>query len=172
MQIGSPFVIHKCDHTGRRVLAYTGSLIAIVDDSLSGAGGQVVCIEATFALPDKDAGYHIFRRGDRFVEWFYTRRGYNIFALYDADDGRLKGWYCNITRPARLLPADQPPALEADDLALDLFIDPAGGTLLLDEDEFAALDLSAADRSAARAALAALYAHLDRRETPFDSLQP
>lgn len=154
--------VHKCDVHGRVTLTYHGMLIA--------HGDGWICLEARFALPDKDAGYHVFRTGDRFVEWFYADRGYNIFALHAADDDRLLGWYCNITRPAHITRTDAAFTVSADDLALDLFVRRDGSTLLLDADEFAALDLSAADRADALSALADLQARVAQREPPFDAI--
>lgn len=157
----TPVTVIKRDHRGAQQLAYPGRLIA--------RGPTWICIEARFQFPDKDAGYHIFRRGDRFVEWFYSDRGYNIFALHDADDDRLKGWYCNVTRPALIHTQGDGLLVEADDLALDVFVRPDGTHLVLDEDEFAALDLPPDDRAAALTALADLRARIDGRIPPFDA---
>lgn len=157
-----PVTVIKRDHRGQPLLSYQGHLLA--------HGPTWICLEARFAFPDHDAGYHVFRRGDRFVEWFYTDRGYNIFALHAAADDRLQGWYCNITRPAQIRALDAAGGLivEADDLALDVFVRPDGTVLVLDEDEFAALELPADDRVAALAALADLRARIAARQPPFD----
>ena len=50
----------------------------------------------------------------------------------------LRGWYCNIGKPA-LLDGD---CLSYVDLALDLLVFPDGRQFVLDEDEFLRLDLS------------------------------
>src|SRR5205085_3530918 len=115
-------------------------------------GKTWVCIEATFNNPDKDAGYVVFRRGDTFIEWYYSERWYNVFELYDVDDGQHKGWYCNITRPAKI----SEDLITADDLALDVFVTPEGEITVLDEDEFAALNLPPNERRAALAAVQAI----------------
>ena len=57
-------------------------------------------LEAFFDRDDMELGYTVFKRGDRFVETYYDDRWYNVFAVYDRDDGGLMGWYCNICRPA------------------------------------------------------------------------
>src|SRR5450432_1523424 len=57
-------------------------------------------LEGPFTAQTFDAGYVVFRFGDRCVEWFYADRWYNILELHDVTDDRLKGWYCNIARPA------------------------------------------------------------------------
>ncbi len=68
-------------------------------------------------------------------------------------DGELKGWYCDITRPAVL--ADG--VLTVEDLDLDLWVSADGSSVLrLDEDEFAASGLAGRDPGAADAAAAAL----------------
>jgi len=65
----------------------------------------------------------------------------------------LKGWYCNITRPAQI----EGDVVTSEDLELDLFVSPDRKNLLrLDADEFAARGLDATDPAAYEAALAAL----------------
>ena len=150
--------VYKRNHLGVRVWQYEGAVVA------RGATGG--CLRAAFNRSDHEAGYVTFRRGDVMTEWFYSDRWYNIFRLQDVDDGRLKGWYCNITRPA-VIAAD---SVAADDLALDVFVRPNGATLLLDDDEFAALDLSPDDRAGALAAVDALLEAVDAREPPFDEI--
>ena len=125
-----------------------------------------IILEARFALNDKDAGYVVFRRGDRFIEWFYCNRWYNIFEMHAVEDDHLKGWYCNISRPA-IFTSD---SVQADDLALDLWVDPQGKSQVLDQDEFAALPLDDKTRLAALLGLDALLAHLARRDPPFEKI--
>jgi len=148
----------KNDHAGRETWRYQGRVLA--------RGATWVKLEAFFNRPDVAAGYHTFRRGDRFVEWFFSDRWYNIFQMYDAGDDRLKGWYCNVTRPARLGERE----IVADDLALDLFIAPGGAITVLDEDEFAALPLDEATRRAAREAVETLRGMVAGRRPPFDAI--
>lgn len=70
-----------------------------------------------------------------------------------AADGTLKGWYCDVTRPA----ARDGDALLVEDLDLDLWCSADGATVLrLDEDEFEASALRTTDPAAAAAALRAL----------------
>jgi hypothetical protein len=91
-------------------------------------------------------------RGDVFLETFFTDRWYNVFDIYDSTGSRRKGWYCNVTRPARFSPGH----IHAEDLALDLVVLPSGSTVLLDEDEFDALHLTEDEARAARQAVAEL----------------
>ncbi|MCS6836741.1 MAG: DUF402 domain-containing protein [Anaerolineae bacterium] len=152
------YTIHKCDYLGQITLSYQGEVVA------QGAGW--VCVVAPFGFADRDLGYIVLKRGDIFTEWFYADRYYNIFAIHDRDDGALKGYYCNFTRPALL----QANSLRADDLALDLFVAPDGSTRLLDEDEYAALPLDSAERQRVAEALAELRQLIVARAHPFDEL--
>lgn len=107
-------------------------------------------LEARFNRPDTPFQGILLKENDRFVETYYTDRWYNIFEIHDRDDDRIKGWYCNIGYPAVLEADDR---LSYVDLALDLWIAPDGTQTVLDEDEFAALDLDAETRSRAQKAL-------------------
>jgi predicted RNA-binding protein associated with RNAse of E/G family len=129
---------------------------------LERTAGAVV-LEAFFSRERMELGYITLKPGDRFVEYFYADRWYNVFVIYDVDDKKLKGWYCNITRPARL----EDGRVSAVDLALDLWIAPDGSALVLDEDEFAALPLAAEEQAAARAALDELRSLAAARAGPF-----
>lgn len=154
-----PITVIKNDHTGREVWRYQGVVLARTPAS--------VTLEAYFNRDDRDDGYMVFRRGDRFVERFFSDRWYNIFELYDVDDGRLKGWYCNIARPAEL----GAEVIRQDDLALDLFVYPDGSMLELDRAEFDALPLSDRDRAAALAALQELRLRAEAGQAPFEALR-
>lgn len=151
--------VYKCDHEGREMLHYSGTLVD--------RGPTWVCLQAPFSGTErKDLGVVAFAPGDLFTEWHYNDRYYNVFKVQDGDGGSIKGWYCNITRPATIT-AD---SVAADDLALDVFVSPDGETTLLDEDEFEALDLSSEDRAAARAAVEAIHRRVAACEEPFDAL--
>ncbi|OQY90734.1 MAG: hypothetical protein B6D38_03100 [Anaerolineae bacterium UTCFX1] len=97
-----------------------------------------VVVEALFTREDMPFQDVVFKKGDRFVEYYYTDRWYNIFAIYDRDDGQIKGWYCNIGKPAVI----EDEVVSYVDLALDLWVSADGTQTVLDEDEFAALDLT------------------------------
>jgi hypothetical protein len=101
------------------------------------------------------------RKGDRFIETYYTDRWYNIYEIHDLDDNRLKGWYCNVARPAVLESENE---LSYVDLALDLWVASDGTQTILDEDEFAALDLDTETRKRARKALEELQARFANRK--------
>ena len=153
MAAREPVLIIKNNHLGKEMLRYEG---VILDHQPT-----VIMLEAIFQRDDIDLGYTVFRRGDRFVEWFYADRWYNVFEIHDVDDDHLKGWYCNFTRPAHLAESK----VEADDLALDLWVFPDGRQLVLDQDEFDALPLSAFERATVLASLDELKARLPEEQT-------
>jgi hypothetical protein len=112
-------------------------------------GDSFLILEAYFNRDDRPFHGIMLKRGDRFVETYYTDRWYNIDAIYDRDDDALKGWYCNVTRPALI----EDGVVAYTDLALDLLVYPDGRQLVLDEDEFNELYLSVEDQEKARHAL-------------------
>lgn len=96
-----------------------------------------ITVEAFFNRDDMPFQGIVLKRNDRFVETFYTDKWFNIFEIYDRDDGKLKGWYCNITKPA-VVDAD---SVAYVDLALDLWVAADGTQTVLDEDELEELKL-------------------------------
>lgn len=142
----SQFIVYKLDENGRTVWQYPARVLE--------RNPNCVKLEAFFDREDVDLGFAIFKRGDRFIEYYYADRWYNVFAIYDRDDGRHKGWYCNVCRPAEIGET----AVRCADLALDLWVEPTGETTILDEDEFAHLQLSPSDRASGQAALTHLLA--------------
>jgi predicted RNA-binding protein associated with RNAse of E/G family len=156
----SAIVVQKFDHKGQLVIEYDG----VVIDS----GPYWVCLRAIFQRADVELGFVTFRQGDIFIEWFYDDRWYNIFQVQDGESARIKGWYCNITRPAELFAE----LIRADDLALDVFVKPSGQVVLLDEDEFSALDLPTEERMAALRAVEMIRRAVNEREAPFDRIAP
>jgi PncC family amidohydrolase len=114
-------------------------------------------------MPAQELGYLSLTPGDVLEEVFYLQRYYNVFEIRSAA-GALKGWYANVTRPATVSEAENAPLeLVWQDLALDVWMSPAGHTLILDEDEFAQIlpELNAQDAAAARDAVR--LAELDLR---------
>jgi predicted RNA-binding protein associated with RNAse of E/G family len=108
-----------------------------------------VVLEAFFNRDDIPFMGVVLKRDDRFVEMFYTDRWYNIFEIFDRDDGKFKGWYCNIGFPAVL----EDNTVSYIDLALDLWVAPDGTQTVLDEDEFLAMPINVATRAQAISAL-------------------
>lgn len=134
-------VVRKLNIEGKQTWSYPGRVIERTADTL--------LLEARFNRPDLPFHGVTFRENDRFVEWYFTDRWYNIDEIHDRDTDQLKCWYCNVTRPAVI--ADG--SVSYVDLALDLLVFPDGRQLVLDEDEFAELPLDDQDRQRAREAL-------------------
>ncbi|MVO89601.1 DUF402 domain-containing protein [Streptomyces sp. p1417] len=130
---------------GRTKIRYPARLLA--DD------GTRVTVRAPWAGAGvRDFGFVRFEPGDVFVEHFWRDRWYAVKEVH-APDGTFKGWYCDVTRPA----VREGAVVTVEDLDLDLWCSADGSTVLrLDEDEFAASSLPAADPAAARSARAAL----------------
>jgi len=145
----------KRNASGKEVWHYTGNILRREPDK--------VVLEARFRSPDLHFMGTVFREGDRFVEVYFTNRWYNIFEIHDREDDRLKGWYCNIARPAILEAEDR---LSYEDLALDLWVSPEGAQTVLDENEFAALTLDEPTRIRARAAMEELQLQFERNKKP------
>ena len=136
--------VHLLKPGKNTTITYAGELLR--DD------GDHVLIHARWEHPRRDLGYVVFDTGDHFYEHYYTERWFNVFEVR-AESGRLKGWYCNVTRPARIA-GD---LITSEDLELDLFVSPdRQQTLRLDLDEFEARNLADSDPQAHAAALAAL----------------
>lgn len=127
--------VRKLNHAGREVFRYWAELLEVT--------GSYVKLQAVFDLPDNKTHGISFRKGDRFIEWHYLDRWYNVFAVYDVDSQQLKGWYCNLTRPA----AFEDRVLSAEDLELDMVVYPDGSFELLDVEEYETLELTAEERA-------------------------
>ncbi|MFI6809495.1 DUF402 domain-containing protein [Streptomyces luteogriseus] len=130
---------------GRTKIRYTGELLA--DD------GTRLAVRAPWSGSGvRDFGFVRFEPGDVFTEYYWRDRWYAVKEVRSAT-GALKGWYCDVTRPARRSGAE----LVVEDLDLDLWRSADGTDVRrLDEDEFAESGLGESDPEAARAALAAL----------------
>ncbi len=136
--------IIKLNTNGEEVWRYEGRKIK--QDQRS------ILVEAFFNRSDLIFHGICLKQGDRFIELYLNDRWYNIFEIYDRDDQGLKGWYCNIASPC-WFKDDQ---ILYMDLALDLLVYPNGDQLVLDEDEFAALDIEEGQKKCALSALAEL----------------
>lgn len=121
-----------------------------------------IVLEAFFNRADMPFMDVVLKRGDRFVETFYTERWYNVFEIYDRDDGKFKGWYCNIGYPA-LLEKD---TISYIDLALDLWVAADGAQTVLDEDEFLGLSMDVMTRAQAISALEELKRRFENEKPP------
>ena len=145
----------KLNPLGEEKIRYPAAVLARLENG--------IVLDAYWNNPKRDLGYTIFETGDHFIEYFYTNRWFNIFAISSAN-GRRKGWYCNIAAPA--LVSEE--LVEQIDLLLDVWVSPDGRTLILDEDEFAAdTTLTESQRRGARQGLQDLLALIEARHEPF-----
>jgi protein associated with RNAse G/E len=150
--------IIKLDPTGAEKIRYHGELLERLHNR--------IVIEATWTLPGRDLSYTRFETGDQFVEYYYTDRWFNIFAIANRE-GIRKGWYCNIAEPANI----STDTIAQIDLYLDVWINPTGEALLLDEDEFeTSTTLSMQQRIGARQGLQTLLHMLAARQEAFANI--
>jgi hypothetical protein len=145
---------------GRLKIRYPAELLS--DD------GVRIVVRAEWASEGpRDFGFVTFGPGDVFTEWYWRDRWYAVKEVRDPS-GALKGWYCDVTRPAERLGGE----VVVEDLDLDLWLSADGRQVLrLDEDEFAESGLRERDPHAAARAEAALdELELLAREGGFDRL--
>ncbi|MCC5474995.1 DUF402 domain-containing protein [Streptomyces sp. NPDC059680] len=130
---------------GRTKIRYPAELL--------GDDGTRITVRAPWAgSGDRDFGFVRFEAGDVFTEYYWRNRWYSVKEVRAAD-GTVKGWYCDVTRPAVRTGGE----LVVEDLDLDLWRSADGTDVRrLDEDEFAESGLTQRDPEAASAALAAL----------------
>ncbi|WP_186779430.1 DUF402 domain-containing protein [Streptomyces salinarius] len=130
---------------GRTKIRYAATLLH--DD------GTRLAVRAPWAGDGvRDFGFVRFEAGDVFTEYYWRDRWYAVKEVRTAA-GALKGWYCDVTRPAELAGTE----LVVEDLDLNLWRSADGTDVRrLDEDEFAESGLADRDPEAAGAAVAAL----------------
>jgi predicted RNA-binding protein associated with RNAse of E/G family len=147
--------VTKLNPLGERKIQYQGEVIQRLSHG--------VVIQAYWKQPTKDLGYTLFEPGDQFIEYYYTDRWFNIFDISSAG-GTRKGWYCNIAEPANI----HDEQIEQVDLLLDVWVNPKGAPLVLDEDEFEAdITLNDEQRKGARQALQDLLQMIAAQTEPF-----
>lgn len=145
----------KLDLDGKVLVEYEGEEIHRDENSIT--------IEALFTRDDMPFQDVVFKKGDRFVETFYGDRWYNIFEIYDRDDGQIKGWYCNICKPAVI----EDGIVSYVDLALDLWVSVYSQQTVLDQHEFEALRLQDGLRTSALQGLEDAKNHFLNNKPPF-----
>jgi len=121
-----------------------------------------ITVEAFFNRDDMPFQEIVLKRNDRFIETFFTDKWFNIFEIYDRDDGSLKGWYCNITKPAVI----EDGSVSYVDLALDLWVSANGTRKVLDEDELEKLGLDDFTKQMAYAGLQELEQYFESKHPP------
>jgi uncharacterized protein len=150
--------VKKLNRHRELVIAYEGTVLERTS--------QAIVLEARFSRETMDLGYTIFEHHDRFIEYFFADRWYNIFEIHSVHDDHLKGWYCNIVQPAVFAEG----TIEQVDLALDIWINPDGSYRVLDQAEFDALEIDRATRRRAQQAVGELIYLLYHHAAPFTSI--
>ena len=110
-----------------------------------------------------------FLPGDTMLEYFSPAHWFNAFAVY-GPDGEHRGWYANVTYPATIDPATNPPTLTWHDLYLDVVLLPDGELTTRDEEELEAAGLETSEPTlyaAIRGAEAELIRRAHARVFPF-----
>jgi uncharacterized protein len=144
--------VSKRNEHNQETWRYTASLLENKDDR--------IVLEARFDREDTSLHGMLLAKGDRFIETYYTNRWYNIFEIHAREDDQLRGWYCNIGKPAHF----DGQVLSYIDLALDLLVFPNGRQIILDEDEFARLEITDQVQRQALSALANLQTYFREKE--------
>jgi hypothetical protein len=141
----------------RVVLLKTGRARVEYDMAVIADDGEHLVLRGPWAEAEpRNLGFTTFEAGDVFTEHYWRHHWYSIKEVRDRQD-RLKGWYCDVTRPVRVEGA----LVLSEDLILDLWASPDGIILLLDEEEFRASELPRSDPDAATHALESM-AELER----------
>jgi hypothetical protein len=126
--------IVKLAPDGSEAARYQGEVVGHYRDSW-------IPVLATWTYRTVDLGNLSFSPGDNLLEWFSPWHPFNAFAVFSPAD-QLKGWYANVTHPARLDVTQDPPVLIWHDLFLDLVGLADGSFTVRDEDELLASGLS------------------------------
>jgi hypothetical protein len=170
------------NHSARDTLPTPGSQVTIVKLKPDGCEairypGETICshegwiaARAPWEQRRVDLGYLVFEPGDVFYEYFSLDQPFNAFAIFTYE-GKLKGWYCNVTLPSWV--SDR--TIYWHDLYIDVIAYPDGRTLVLDEDELTDSGLEESEPDKYRMILDArdtLLSMVKRRTYPFDQTDP
>jgi predicted RNA-binding protein associated with RNAse of E/G family len=156
LPLGTPLQIVKLSPAGEEVARYPAVVIE------AGATPPWVAVRATWVSRQHDLDGLLFVPGDTLHEFFSPAHPFNVFSVF-APDGRLRGWYANVTHPSRLDHSTEPPTITWHDLYVDVVALPDGATIVRDEDELAESGLAQCDPDLHRAILAARDELLRRR---------
>ncbi|MFL6255306.1 MAG: DUF402 domain-containing protein [Pyrinomonadaceae bacterium] len=116
-------VVRSCKHDGR-VSRIWPARVARRENSL-------IVLDAFFAEEIQHTLIGTIEAGTLSKEFFWTDRWYSVFR-FQAPDGQLLKFYCNINTPPTL----EPGALTFVDLDVDVLVQPDYSYAVLDEDEF------------------------------------
>src|SRR5215208_4283221 len=152
-------VVRSCKHDGRVHRSWPAR-VARREDSL-------IVLDAFFASEVRHGLIGTIEAGTLSTEFFWTDRWYSVFR-FQAPDGRLLKFYCNINTP----PTFESGALTFVDLDVDVLVQPDYSFQVLDEDEFERhaelYQYPPAYRSNVQEALDELQRLIENRQFPFD----
>lgn len=171
LPVGTRLTVVKLAPDGSETTRYPGEVVA------AGAPPPWLAVRARWVDRPVELDGLRFEPGDVLDEFFSPRHRFNAFAVF-APDGHLRGWYANVTHPARLDLEPEPglgaasgaPLLVWHDLYIDLVALPDGRATVRDEDELAAAGVAAQQPALAAAITAArdeLVARFGQRRVPF-----
>lgn len=126
---GDVVTVVKRDHGDLETARYQGTVVR------SPLPSPWITVRAPWVLPDTDQGGLVLATGDTLDEHFSPEHPFNAFAVI-SPEGELKGWYANVTEPARLERVGDELVLTWIDLILDLVRFTDGTISTLDGDEF------------------------------------
>jgi hypothetical protein len=135
---GTALTIVKLAPDGSEVTRYAGEVIE------AGAMSPWIAVRATWVSREYNLNGLRFVQGDTLHEFFSPVHPFNVFSIFSAT-GTLRGWYANVTYPARLDLTTTPPTLTWHDLYVDVVALPDGTVAVRDEDELAGARLAESD---------------------------
>lgn len=138
IESGTPVRIVKLKPDGREATNYPG---VIFDTETP---GPWIAAQAEWTHDLVEMNGLRFVPGDQLYEYFSLVDPFNVFTIF-SPDGTLRGWYANVTLPARLDPDTDPITLYWQDLYIDLIGLPDGRYCVRDEDELEASHLRESD---------------------------
>ena len=102
---------------------------------------EFVLTEGLFVPPYDETGLDpdIYgMTGDRMIGKYFKDQWFNIFEVYRGNTEELKYWYCNVCRPAVI----EKDSIYWEDLVVDLQVFPDGRFVILDMEDFEAMEWS------------------------------
>jgi Protein of unknown function (DUF402) len=123
---------------GREVTNYPGRVIDF------DAPAPWVVARAEWVLKTIELDGLRFVPGDRLHEFFSPAHPFNVFSIW-SPDGALRGWYANVTHPARLDLVTDPISLFWHDLYIDVIARPDGTVTVRDVEELVEAGLASSD---------------------------
>ena len=154
-------VVRSCKHDGRVHRSWPARVAR--------REGSLIVLDAFFAEEVCHSLIGTIEAGTLSTEFFWTDRWYSVFR-FQAPDGRLLKFYCNINTPATL----EPGLLTYVDLDVDVLVEPDYSYEVLDEDEFERhaelYRYPAAYHSHVQKALDELRHLIENRQSPFTAV--